>query len=507
MSKGFGKKALQQNKKGSKANSSQNSPSKTSKDDDDDNKLMVKFVFEGEKFHARTPICFDQLNLSDLLRKINLDITLPPPSAQELFEAYFKEDIYPYIRHNIQSQIRNKRDITKLWDLQSIILQNIYIERAKLIKEEWTKRRAKNGKSGQKEDIEDTEAARKKAELKAKNKLNKQRWKEQMALQIASGAFDEPQPVKKKENDKEKKKKEKKNKKQQQKKKQPTKPAKKKKVKKWKDKKVKKEPEWPSFATKPVATSTASSAQGSAKKEVKKGPTLSEQLKQNLQRMEMENNNNNNNVINNGNDDNHGDHHLLLPQNNGQQQHSKHNEQVVYNGYNGGGLNGNNGGNNGLLRNNNNGNSNNNDYKIKNNKINCLIKSQLKYKMVLKSNHDYHLISDQDDFKQIEGIKPYIDNLNNVNELNCIKIWIYFIDHFNGNNDDYNNNSKYNESQIWLNTDKDQVQLKMNQSKLFEILWNDFGNAVKKRIDSPNIDVVFIKKSKALRLKIPVLSI
>ena len=175
MSKGFGKKALQQNKKGSKTNSTHSSPSKNEDDNDDDNKLMVKFVFEGEKFHARTPICFDQLSLNDLLNKVTIDITLPPPSAQELFESYFKEDIYPYIRHNIQSQIRNKRDITKLWDLQSIILQNIYIERAKLIKQEWTKRRGKESNKKNGDDELDEEAAKKKAELKAKNKANKQK--------------------------------------------------------------------------------------------------------------------------------------------------------------------------------------------------------------------------------------------------------------------------------------------------------------------------------------------
>ena len=61
MSKGFGKKALLQNKKGSK--STTNSPHKGGNNDknnnklnklnnDSDDKLMVKFVFEGEKFHA-----------------------------------------------------------------------------------------------------------------------------------------------------------------------------------------------------------------------------------------------------------------------------------------------------------------------------------------------------------------------------------------------------------------------------------------------------------------------
>eukprot|EP01084_Bolivina_argentea_P076729 139088_1 len=193
MSKGFGKKALLQNKKGSKVSSNNNSPNKfnsvpkvvkerniaTTNNKDEEDKLMVKFVFEGEKFHARTPICFDTLVLSDLLSKCSLDTTLPPPTAQELFETYFKEDIYPYIRHNIQSQIRNKRDITKLWELQSNILQNIYDERAALLYQEWKNRKDLKLKAKQNELEKDEDAlenARKREELKAKNKAKKKNW-------------------------------------------------------------------------------------------------------------------------------------------------------------------------------------------------------------------------------------------------------------------------------------------------------------------------------------------
>merc|ERR1712154_397794 len=186
------------------------------------------------------PIFIDNITLKELIHKTHLDLTHPPPSAQQIFELYFKDDIYPYIRQNIQSLIRNKRDITKLWDLQSTALQKIYIERAKMLKNEWldrTKRAKKNGLSGN-----DEEAARKKAEFKKKNKQKQKKWKDHIAEQIAMGIFEDDKlskntnPKRKDNKNKNINSKKKENHKKEQQKK--SKSSKKKKLKKWKDKKV-----------------------------------------------------------------------------------------------------------------------------------------------------------------------------------------------------------------------------------------------------------------------------
>eukprot|EP01084_Bolivina_argentea_P194500 333718_1 len=426
MSKGFGKKALLYNKKGSKSNSNCGTPSKNNNtnDSEDDNKLMVKFVFEGEKFHARTPIMFEQLSLDDLLKKLTLDITLPPPSANELFETYFKEDIYPYIRHNIQSQIRNKRDITKLWDLQSIILQKIYEERAELLRVEWTKLRKQNtnalkmdNNNLQTDDLSQ-ELLRKKAQLKAKNKANKQKWKDQIAMQIASGQFDEPQIKKqpKEDNNKSYRKKKKDQKKNKSKTSKPNKQIKKKKVKKWKDKKTKKQPEWPGIVNKQIPiTNTVYNNKKSA----------AEQLKENYQKLAEQNNGNNN-------------------------------------------------------------------------KDKKLILSELKYKIIIRSEHnEYIMDNENNNDKQIELIKNGMEVKGDL--LVGIKIWLYMCE--------MNSKIENDKDEIWLNTNKNEVLLSINHVKLFEVLWSDFGMGINRKIDENNINVVFVKKTKILRVKIPILSV
>ena len=85
-----------------------------------------------------------------------------------------------------------------------------------------------------------------------------------------------------------------------------------------------------------------------------------------------------------------------------------------------------------------------------------------------------------------------------MNELVVIKIWIYM---------EIQQRIKDQFSQILLVTDREKIHLSLNDCALFELLWNDFGQEVKQRIDSSNIGVVFVKKSKTLRVKIPILSI
>eukprot|EP01083_Nonionella_stella_P139752 426984_1 len=407
MSKGgFSKRSA----KGSKASTTNNSPAKS--DVEDEGKMMVKFVFEGQKFHARTPICFEPLTLEDLLQKTHLDMSLPAPTARQLFEMYFNEDIYPYAHHNIQSHIRNKRDRVKLWDAQSNTLQNIYQERAKLLNDEWMKRRQFNKQHKQRQSDIDLESARRKAELKAKNKVNKQKWKDEIAMRIASGQFDQLEPSKpqhkKRINPSKKPNQNKKNPK-----KTPSKSAKKKKKrrKKWKDKRTKNVLEWP-----------------------------------------VMNNNNDNNSPNLS--------HISPTKTPIKPKLQKLQTAVKPTGYHG-----------------------------------KWIHSELRYKFVLRSEHREYVM---DDGMEQQSLAQYI--ANGCSDLVLIKVRIHLdscrIDH---------------KEQMLLRTDKDHVLLTVNQQnnnmKLFEILWIRFGHAIKERIDTQRTDVVFVKKSNTLRVKIPILSI
>merc|ERR1712154_727548 len=95
-----------------------------------------------------------------------------------------------YVRHNIQSQINNKRDIAKLWSVQGNPLKDVYIERAALLKEEWLRMKEVQKNNESKSDI-DNDAMKKRMDLKAKNKAKQANWKEEMAMKIASGQFDD----------------------------------------------------------------------------------------------------------------------------------------------------------------------------------------------------------------------------------------------------------------------------------------------------------------------------
>ena len=395
---------------------------------------IIKFVYLGEKSHSRTPIFYKNLSLSDILKKIPLDISLPPPSAQSLFESYFKEDIFPYVRHNIQSQINNKRDIAKLWEVQKEQLQTVYIERAKLLKTEWLRLKEIHKNSKSKADI-DEEAMKKKMDLKAKKKQKSQDWKEQIAMKIASGQFDD-EPVLPSQHQRSVQIKSKKKKKEKKKMVKPSKPIKKKKLKKWKEKKVKTEPEWPSFGgAKPVNGTTDTNTNNNEKRQ-----SVASLLKENLKRMEAEE--------------------QLSPLS-----QSRDVQKVKTDA---------------------------NDSCASNGK---LIASELRFKVLLRSENGEHVICDEN---ESESTKVFIDSLQNVNELVVIKIWIYM---------EIQQRIKDQFSQILLVTDREKVHLSLNDCALFELLWNDFGQEVKQRIDSSNIGVVFVKKSKTLRVKIPILSI
>eukprot|EP01083_Nonionella_stella_P093723 262745_1 len=419
MSKGSSKRSA----KSSKTSTTDNSPATKPNASQDDDNMIVKFVMmrtTGQKFHARSPICFDSLTLDDLLQKTSLDLAVPAPTARQLFEIYFKEEIHPYVHHQIQCHLRNKRDILKLWDVQSNRLQNIYEHRAKLLKEEWLRRRQVNKQPRkQKQDDTDPESAKRKAKLKAKNKANKQKWADEIAMRIASGQFDqiEPSPPQQKQVKPPKKTNPKK-------KKAPSKTTKKKKkLKKWKDKKPKKAKEiWPVMNPKDKTNDKTkdNSSTGSSASPIK--TPIAEILKEKSEKPKP--------------------------------------------------------------------------IKLENKSEKPKIHSELRYTFVMWSDDKEYVMDDEMEHKQMQSLNEYIDD--GCNDLVLIKIRIHM-------------DSWIHMEHMLLNTDKDHVVLTVNQQninlKLFEILWNNFGHAIKERIDTQHINVAFVKKSNTLRVKIPILSI
>lgn len=457
-----------------------------------------------------------------MLQKVDLSLFTAPPSGQEVFEIYFKEDIFPFIRHGIQSKITNKKVIHSLWDIQSNMLQKIYCDRSDLLKTEWAKRMKSKESIGKSHlTKEEEEAMRKKQELKAKKEAAKLRRKEEMERLISSGAFDEPKAPpkvssKKKKKEKAKKSEKKKAKKSEKKKKEQEKEErtskaqkqqkapKKKKIKKWKDKKSKKQSTelWPAIKskaktspkstpqTKQLNLNTNSNANSNGK------PNVNSNGKSNV------NSNGMNEVlssqpIRNGVDPNMPSNHSLPHS----EVHSAH-SLPLQNGY--GPLHGHHG----VVEHHHghhpvhhhqserNGHSHHLE-RHRNERIHRkMIRSSLRFKLLVRGESDEYVVgSGPDIHRQIEGLKLFMDGMQSLNDLQCIKIWIFC---------DLNVAPG---QEIWLCTDREQVNVTLNQSKLFEILWSDFGHAVKRRIDSANIKVMFMKNLRCLRLKIPFYSL
>jgi len=479
---------------------------------DDENRIFTRFVWIGNQTHSRTPIYFYKLTLRQLLEKVDLELFNEPPSAQQIFEIYFKEDIFPHIRCGIQSKINNKKDIAKLWEVQSNTLQSIYADRAEILKAEWAKKVKSKKVSAQSHlTEEEKETMRKKAEQKARNEAAKLKRKEEMERLISSGAFDEKpsksaKSGKSKKSEKSKKsskskkaeqeqhaKSQRKREEEERKRKEEAKTVKavkKKKGKKWKEKKSRKQStteQWPAM-------------KGSSKSS-KSTPKMTPEIKaKSAKRTESTATISGAQPIRNDMDRNDG--HSAVPRvgavpseqpvpalngyPHGQPLHSVYGQygghhpvhhQSARNGYHH------------PVEQHRNG----RERMVNHRKM---VRSQLRFKLVVRSeSEEYVLRNGPDVQRQMDGLQMFIERLHSVNELLWIKIWIYCDLNVPLGQD------------LWLCTDREHVNVTLNQSKLFEIIWSDFGHAVKRRIDSPNIKTVYVRKTNALRLKVPILSL
>eukprot|EP01084_Bolivina_argentea_P205112 350442_1 len=85
----------------------------------------------------------------ELLLKIKLTINTNPPTAKEIFEQYYYDEILPFLKKSGQQSIRGKKDLSKVWQIQTKTFKGLYEDRAKLLLEEWIKLK-KNSKKPKK---------------------------------------------------------------------------------------------------------------------------------------------------------------------------------------------------------------------------------------------------------------------------------------------------------------------------------------------------------------------
>ena len=83
----------------------------------------------------------------ELLHKIKLSLSSNPPTAKELFEVYYYDEILPFLKKSGQQSIRGKKDLSKVWQIQTKTFKNLYEERAKILLEEWLKMKKENKKN------------------------------------------------------------------------------------------------------------------------------------------------------------------------------------------------------------------------------------------------------------------------------------------------------------------------------------------------------------------------
>jgi len=86
----------------------------------------------------------------ELLNKIKLSLSSNPPTAKELFEVYYYDEILPFLKKSGQQSIRGKKDLSKVWQIQTKTFKNLYEDRAKILLEEWQKMKKDTKKKSKK---------------------------------------------------------------------------------------------------------------------------------------------------------------------------------------------------------------------------------------------------------------------------------------------------------------------------------------------------------------------
>ena len=126
------------------------------KDNDNDssevNSTTVIFKYYSVHSSAKTNrhIFITQPTKQELLNKIKLSLSSNPPTAKELFEIYYYDEILPFLKKSGQQSIRGKKDLSKVWQIQTKTFKNLYEDRAKILMEEWQKMKKETKKKSKK---------------------------------------------------------------------------------------------------------------------------------------------------------------------------------------------------------------------------------------------------------------------------------------------------------------------------------------------------------------------
>merc|ERR1712048_1081902 len=75
----------------------------------------------------------------ELLKKIKLSVHRGPPSAKQVFEIYYYDEILPFLKKSGQQSIRGKKDLSNVWHIQTKAFKSFYEERSRILSTEWNK--------------------------------------------------------------------------------------------------------------------------------------------------------------------------------------------------------------------------------------------------------------------------------------------------------------------------------------------------------------------------------
>merc|ERR1712048_1045718 len=75
----------------------------------------------------------------ELLKKIKLSVHRGPPSAKQVFEIYYYDEILPFLKKSGQQSIRGKKDLSNVWHVQPKAFKSFYEERSRILLTEWNK--------------------------------------------------------------------------------------------------------------------------------------------------------------------------------------------------------------------------------------------------------------------------------------------------------------------------------------------------------------------------------
>jgi len=96
-----------------------------------------------------------------------------PPSAKQVFEIYYYDEILPFLKKSGQQSIRGKKDLSNVWHIQTKAFKSFYEERSRILSTEWNKLSKEQKKMKKNKDRSSTLASTPRLHRKSSTNANK----------------------------------------------------------------------------------------------------------------------------------------------------------------------------------------------------------------------------------------------------------------------------------------------------------------------------------------------